>query len=237
MVTCSGCGRQNKSWRCLSCENRERWKDPAYRAMMKAAVTTHGLKESPEYRSWSQARGRCTNPKLRNYHAYGGRGIKMCAAWATSFEQFYRDMGPRPSIKHSLDRIDPNGDYQPSNCRWATLEVQANNTRTNRHVTFRGETKTIAEWARGLGIKASTLQNRLHVQGLSPEAAFTLTPKARRQQLGLLRELTFNGETLPISHWAQRLGISPSALTLRLQSGWPLDRALTTPKRHRGRNG
>ena len=87
----------------------------------------HGMKGSPTWRSWQSMLDRCTNSKSLNYHKYGGRGIKVCAEWLF-FEHFYADMGVRPEGK-TLDRIDTYGNYEPGNCRWATLSEQNKNRR------------------------------------------------------------------------------------------------------------
>ena len=82
---------------------------------------------------------RCLNPNAKKYADYGGRGIKICDRWLESFENFYRDMGERPSKKHSIDRIDNNGNYCPENCRWVTMKEQARNKRTNRTMLYNGK--------------------------------------------------------------------------------------------------
>jgi hypothetical protein len=92
---------------------------------------------------------------------YGGRGIKVCRRWQDSFEAFLRDMGPRPSPQHSVDRKNNSGDYTPKNCRWATREEQASNTRRNHVLTIDGKTQTLVAWAREFGIDHRTILMRL----------------------------------------------------------------------------
>lgn len=120
------------------------------------------------YVSWAQMRSRCSNPNVPEYAHYGARGIKVCERW-NSYEAFLTDMGERPA-RHSIDRIDVNGDYEPSNCRWANRETQASNTTKSALVTIDGETATIAQWVRRLGRNSSTVRVRIH-RGLSPEEA------------------------------------------------------------------
>lgn len=126
----------------------------------------HATRESglsSEYRSWKAMKTRCTNPNATGYDRYGGRGISICAAWSatTGFAAFVADMGPKPTPQHTLDRIDPNGNYEPGNCRWATRTEQNSNTRRSRPLTIDGETATIAEWARRLGVPVRTLRDRV----------------------------------------------------------------------------
>lgn len=117
-----------------------------------------GSKGHNEYAIWSQMRGRCSNPNNPQYVDYGGRNIKVCSEWESNFEQFYKDMGPRPSNKHSIDRIDNDGDYCPENCRWATQKEQCNNMRRNVRLAHNGETKTEAEWASHFDIKREIIK-------------------------------------------------------------------------------
>jgi hypothetical protein len=95
---------------------------------MKVVKTTHGLSRSGTWNSWMGMRVRCTDPSNKKYADYGGRGIRVCERWQ-SFDAFLADMGPRPAGRFSLDRIDVNGNYEPSNCRWATDTEQRHNRR------------------------------------------------------------------------------------------------------------
>lgn len=120
----------------------------------------HGLVNSPEYKTWAMMLVRCRNKNNHAYPRYGGRGIKVCKRWE-SFENFYADVGAKPSPKHSLDRIDNNGNYEPSNCRWATMLEQGRNKRNNAMLTLNGVTKCISEWADITGIKRRTIHARI----------------------------------------------------------------------------
>lgn len=102
---------------------------------------------------------RCQNPKANAYHHYGGRGIKVCERWE-SFDNFLADMGPRPSLDHSVERKDVDGGYSPDNCCWATQAEQNRNRRNNRTATCDGVTKTLKEWSEITGIPFETLTAR-----------------------------------------------------------------------------
>ena len=119
---------------------------------------------------------RCTNPKNRQWPDYAGRGITVCERWK-KFSQFYEDVGPRPSSQHSLDRINNDGNYEPSNCRWGTDEQQATNKRNNRHIVFNGRTMTLSQWAKELGIHTTGLRMRLKKWTI--ERALT-TPRSQK---------------------------------------------------------
>jgi hypothetical protein len=125
------------------------------------ASRTHGKAGTTEYQTWSAMIQRCTTPGHKAYPDYGGRGIKVCGRWRHSFENFYNDMGPRPGKKYSLDRIDNDGDYEPSNCRWTTQLEQMNNRRMNHRLTFNGENLTINQWAAKLGINSTAIHRRI----------------------------------------------------------------------------
>lgn len=124
------------------------------------AKSTHGMSRSPEYGVWQCMIQRCSSRNNTHYADYGGRGIGVCARWLNSFENFYADMWPRPSLKHTLERKDNDGNYGPSNCTWATRKEQANNRRITNRITIGDVTKTTSEWSKELGIKSSTLNYR-----------------------------------------------------------------------------
>jgi hypothetical protein len=121
-------------------------------------------------------RDRCRNPKHRAYKNYGGRGITVCERW-NSFENFYADVGDRPSPKHSIDRIDNDLGYEPGNVRWADQKTQSRNSRRNRLVAINGETLCLQDWAERMGLGRCTIYDRLR-RGWSIERALT-TPPAR----------------------------------------------------------
>ena len=92
----------------------------------------HNMRNTSEYRIWCRMKERCFNSNHKSYDRYGGRGITICDQWLNSFEQFYKDMGARPTPQHTIDRINPDEDYEPNNCRWATNEQQQQNRTNNK---------------------------------------------------------------------------------------------------------
>ena len=137
-------------------------------------TTTHNMSFTGTYCTWASMVKRCVNSNCKEFKNYGGRGIKVCESWR-KFENFYEDMGKKPEGM-SLDRVDNDGDYDKTNCRWATKIEQANNTRRNRMIVFNGETRTMAEWSRITGIKGSVIFRRLK-RGWKPEDALTIPVK------------------------------------------------------------
>lgn len=133
-------------------------------------VTTHGMCRTSEYRIWKLMIVRCHNASNPSFVRYGARGITVCDAWRSSFEAFFADMGPRPSLKHSIDRRDNDAGYCPENCRWVTRDVQAANKRGTIRITVDGETRPLVEWCRMTGACYEGARLRLH-RGDSPKAA------------------------------------------------------------------
>ena len=130
---------------------------------------------TPIYDVWRDIIKRTTLKTNSEYKNYGGRGIKC--EW-NSFEEFYKDMGDIPEGRYSIDRIDNNGNYSKENCRWATTKEQGNNRRTNHLLTYGGETMNTSLWAERVGIKRSTIQNRIR-RGWNIKDALTKQPQKR----------------------------------------------------------
>ncbi len=126
------------------------------------------LYKQPWYGSYHSMMDRCYRKTAKNYKFYGGRGITVCEEWhePENFAKWASESGYKKGLW--LDRIDTNGDYCPENCKWSTPQEQANNRRNNNVLTYHGESHTLAEWARILGVKKSLIQNRVWY-GWSPE--------------------------------------------------------------------
>ena len=145
--------------------------------------TTHGMTGSNEYTIWNIMRQRCRDETVKDWPRYGGRGVVVCAGWQ-KFENFFADMGKRPSKKHSVDRIDNDGNYScghcaeclenewPANCRWITMAEQHRNTRRNKFITFNRETLCVSDWAKRKGMSSALLRWRLE-SGWGIEKALT----------------------------------------------------------------
>lgn len=125
-------------------------------------ATTHRMTYTRVYKIWCEMRYRCDNPKFKQFQDYGGRGIKYCRSWS-KFENFYADMGDPPTNDHSIERINNEGNYTPSNCKWATRIEQNNNKRNNRFITIGNKTLTLAQWSREVGVSAKVIDRRLRL--------------------------------------------------------------------------
>ena len=139
----------------------------------------HGMSYSKEHSTWSKIKSRCNNPKNKAFKNYGGRGIKVCKRWQKSFILFLKDMGMAPTRKHSIDRIDNNGDYRPGNCRWATAKEQGNNTRLNHLIEFKGQKKTLMEWSEIIGFHYKRAHKRIFA-GWDFEDVIKNSPERRK---------------------------------------------------------
>ena len=134
---------------------------------------SHGLTNTRLYHIWRTTKARCLDKNAQKYSSYGGRGISICDEWKDNFQAFYEwAMANGYDDDLTIDRIDANGNYEPSNCRWATSKEQANNRRTNRYIEFEGVVHTISEWSDITGITKSALYHRFS-RGWSAEKALT----------------------------------------------------------------
>lgn len=160
---------------------------------------------SPEYTSWCGIQARCYHRSHNRYHLYGGRGIKCL--WK-SFEEFYKDMGNKPTPLHSIERKNNNKHYCKNNCRWATNKEQANNRSTNKFYTFNGKRLTISQWADELKLSPTTMRMRLNKWSI--EKALTTKPCK-----GI--EITIENTTRTIAEWAKLTGLKHSTIYRRFK--------------------
>lgn len=176
-LTCQNpnCGKEFKVYRNRS--TVAKWCSVKCASACKVRSCDHGKIKTGTYNTWCSMKSRCSNPNADNYRFYGGRGIKVCERWMASFRDFHEDMGDRPK-GYTLDRIDPNGDYTPSNCHWIPSSEQGNNMRSTRHLTYAGSTKSVRDWAATTGIDYKNIHNRLKL-GWSVEKTLT-TPIRKR---------------------------------------------------------
>lgn len=133
--------------------------------------TSHGKSQTKEYRCYAEIKKRCKPGSEARFPDYSGRGIRVCQRWLESFDNFLADMGAKPTEKYSIERVDVNGNYEPSNCIWLLNTLQAQNTRKSRYLTYKGETKLLKFWADEVGLKARTLHSRVFRQGMSVQEA------------------------------------------------------------------
>lgn len=144
------------------------------------AHKSHGKARTRVYHIWQGMKHRCQNPNFKHFRNYGGKGVKVCERWM-SFESFYADMGEPPTNKHTIERRNSNGDYEPENCVWATRKEQARNLSFNRIITFAGRSVPMFQWAEEFGLNPATLRYRFN-NGWTVEEAIT-TPVLRRRSV------------------------------------------------------
>jgi hypothetical protein len=164
---------------------------------------------------------RCHNPNAECYPRYGGRGVTVCAEWLHDFEAFFVHVGPRPGPEYTIDRKKNKLGYEPGNVRWATRIQQARNKETNRLVTFRGETLSLAEWCERLQVPYDRTKTRLN-RDWPLEEVFSnvLVPG------GNPTYLEYNGRRLFLREWARELGLKWRTIERRLATEWTIGQAL-----------
>ena len=162
---------------------------------------------------------RCTNPKNPSFKNYGGRGIVVCERWRNDFAVFLADMGPRPSPAHTIERKKNNGNYEPGNCKWATRGEQLRNTRRTIFVVLDGKRMCLRDAATAKGVSYQAVCGRYR-DGVRGAGLFV--PSRRRK-------VTWNGKRVWISHLAEEFGLAQSTVASRLEMGWSLEKAITTP--------
>lgn len=165
----SGCSLKKGSTRSCGC-NRV--------AAISSSKITHGLSEHPLFCIWASIMQRCYNPTSSGWKRYGGRGIRVDERWH-DVTNFISDMTPRPTLSHTIGRIDNNGNYSKENCQWETRTQQARNMRSNRVLTLNGVSRCLMEWSQITGIGYNTLRFRLS-RGWSTERTLTVRPESYR---------------------------------------------------------
>lgn len=186
----------------------------------------------PLFNIWKAMIQRCENPNHTWYARYGGRGIKICPRWRSDFEAFAADMGSRPSLAHTIDRIDGDKDYEPGNVRWAIPTEQQRNRSDTLRLEWEGREISGTEAAQIAGIEVATFYHRLNAGW--PMARIMSTPSRSSSNKGRAKNmegLTLNGITRSVGEWAQITGLTPAAIHQRLHRGWTVERTLTkSPK-------
>ena len=169
-------GHSRTMWLCeCECGNKKRifsvYLIKGYSKSCGCHIEHKGVSKISGYSSWKSIKTRCYNSNNHKYPDYGGRGIKMCDRWFNSFKYFMEDMGEKPSNLHTIERINNDGNYEKSNCKWALPIEQSRNKRNSRWITYKGASHIMAEWARIFKVNGSTLQERLD-KGQSFESVY-----------------------------------------------------------------
>jgi len=241
--------REGKKWKC-KCDCGNIFMTPGNPLRRGATVscgcynkeksTKHGCckKSLHLYRKWRAMIKRCYYEETDSYYLYGARGITVCDRWRNDISLFFEDMYEE-YIKHvslhgkyntTIDRIDSNKNYEKSNCRFLTRREQANNTRSNNFITYKGKTKTISEWTRFLNIPMTALYSRIYKRKWTIDKSFNTPVSIKRKSL----ELDFNGEKRSISSISKEVNVDRGVLYHRIiKLNWTIERAIKTPVKAR----
>lgn len=183
------------------------------------------------YVKWGSIKGRCYRKSVKQYKNYGGRGITVCPEWHDfkAFKKWAIATGYKKG--DTIDRIDPNGNYCPENCRWATQKQQANNRRNNRYIEFKGERLTAAQWAERLGFSRKAIIKRLDA-GYTVEEALTI-----QKGKGIIKHrVLYNNKECSLSELSKICGVRENVLHYRITHGWDLQDAMFRKVNHYRRN-
>lgn len=175
------------------------------------------------YSTWSGMRQRCNNPKNSSYKNYGGRGVSVCKEWNDdffAFEKWAKQNGAKEELQ--IDRIDVNGNYEPSNCRWVDAITQANNKRSNRFIEYNGKTHTVMGWSRITGIQECVIRSRIDKYGCTIGQALGYENYGGTPA----HILEYNGESHNIAEWSKITGINSGTISSRLRYGYSIGQAL-----------
>jgi hypothetical protein len=181
----------------------------------------HNESKTRLFHIWVGMHDRCYTPSSTSYPDYGGRGISICEDWKTDFIAFkkwaelngYND-------ELTIERIDVNGNYEPSNCRWVSRKTQCNNKRNNHYITYKGRTQTLAQWCEELNLNYGTVKSRINRNHWTVEKAFETKDNAR------LKLITYKGKTQHLAEWCRELNLEYKKIQARLnESHWSVERA------------
>lgn len=197
-------------------------------------IITQGLgRQHPsEYRAWADMKQRCFNKKHKSYDKYGGRGIIVCDRWKNSFAEFLRDMGPKPSPRLSIDRIENNGNYEPGNCRWANTPTQLRNRRNNVFLEWNGERLCVKDWSSRTGLSTNTIQKRIDL-GWQPEAILTTPADSRMKKNQGGAAVLFDGAMRSYAEISRQTGVPAKRISARIRMGWTVEDAIAFKKNGR----
>lgn len=185
----------------------------------------HGLSESRIYKIWDSMLYRCNNPNDASYENYGGRGITVCEKWHT-FDGFYEDMAEGYADNLTIDRKDVNGNYEKGNCRWITRQEQAGNKTNTIYIEHKGRRMKLKDWALELGLKESTIKNRLRLKMPTAEVLF---PGLKHNSV----LITYKGETKTPKEWSAEVDIPEKTIKRRYFRNWSPEKILTQPVRNK----